>query len=269
MFRLINRLQSLTPQLLLAKIGIVTAVGDQLRVTALLRHLPMLDDKDALSALDRGNAMRNQDGSAAPHDPCQPGEDSLFRECVYAGKRIVEDQNPWIAQNRARNRNPLLLSSRQREPALADHGLIPGRKIRDVRSDSRQFRRTRDLGFRRTLNAPSNVFRQRGAEQERFLRNETDLPPQPFRIQIPQIDAIEINRSAGGIDQAGNQTHQRTLPAPRMPDNRHSRPSRNLKTDILHTNPRLVSYLHIREQQTPASFLKFLRFLEFIPKDLP
>ena len=165
--------------------------------------------------------MRNQDGGPAMHHGCQTFQNTLFRQGVHARERVIQDQHPWIAQHRAGDGHPLLLPARKREPALSDHGAVAVRKARDIGSQTRQFRRARDLPVGSGAHAPRDVFPQRRAEQERFLRNEADLTPDFRRIEIPQVHAVHQNRAGGGIHQARDQAHQRALPAARVAHDRH------------------------------------------------
>src|ERR1700751_4278039 len=115
-----NRLQFLFQQLFLIEIGVVAAVGDQLGMSALFGDLAMLDYEDPARGLNRGHAMRNQNGGAAAHDAGQSREDALFGEGVDARKRVIQNQDAGIAQYGARDSDALLLAARKREAALAD-----------------------------------------------------------------------------------------------------------------------------------------------------
>ena len=47
---------------------------------------------------------------------------------VDRGGRVVEDQDPRVDDERARDRDPLALAARERDPALADHRVVAVRQ---------------------------------------------------------------------------------------------------------------------------------------------
>ena len=54
------------------------------------------------------------------HHLAQAGADPRLRRRVDRRGRVVEDQDPRVDQERARDRDPLALTARERDPALAD-----------------------------------------------------------------------------------------------------------------------------------------------------
>ena len=83
--------------------------------------------------------MRNQNCRTAFHDSAQSSEDAFLGLRVHGRKRIVQDENSWIADDRARNRGPLLLSAGERDAALAHHSLIGLGEVLDITMQAGNF----------------------------------------------------------------------------------------------------------------------------------
>ena len=62
------------------------------------------------------------------HRLAQPALDLLLGARIDRRGRVVEDQHPRVRDQRPRDRNPLALPARERQPALADHRLVPLRQ---------------------------------------------------------------------------------------------------------------------------------------------
>ena len=60
----------------------------------------------------------------AAHRLAQAEADPRLGRGVDRGGRVVEDQDPRVDDERARDREPLALAARERDAALADHRLV-------------------------------------------------------------------------------------------------------------------------------------------------
>ena len=76
--------------------------------------------------------------------------------------------------------------------ALAHHGFVSFGKAFDIASETGQFGRAADLGVGRLLHAERDILGDRCAEQKSLLRDKADLAPQLRRIEVAQIDPIQI-----------------------------------------------------------------------------
>jgi len=102
--------------------------------------------RDAIGIAHSRYPVGNENGGAAPHQVAQMVENFILGMCVHTGEGIVENEDPWVAYDGARNSGALLLASRQCNTALAHHGLVLFGKTFDV---------CRDVGGLRGL---SNLF---------------------------------------------------------------------------------------------------------------
>ena len=98
------------------------------------------------SGLPHGrNAVRDQDHGAALHHPGQVRQDALLGQRVHARKRVVQNQDARVAQNRPGDGGALLLPARKRDAALAHHRLVALGKALDVLGQAGDFGRPADL----------------------------------------------------------------------------------------------------------------------------
>src|SRR5437763_1863941 len=67
--------------------------------------------------------VRDQQRCAPLHHLTQAVQNLFLRIGVDGGQRVVQNQNPWIAQHCARNGGPLLLPSGERDATFANRGL--------------------------------------------------------------------------------------------------------------------------------------------------
>jgi hypothetical protein len=97
---------------------------------------------------------------------------------IDARQRIIEHQDLRITDKRAGDRGALLLSSGKSDAALTDHGVELLGKFFDLRRNTRRIGCRPNLRVGRILRSECDVFSNRVAEQERFLRYKSDIPPQ-------------------------------------------------------------------------------------------
>ena len=78
---------------------------------AALDDAPFTQHDDLVSTFDGRDAMRDENCRPLAHHIAEPAEDALFRVGVHARKRIIQNENFWLAQNRARKRSSLFLAT--------------------------------------------------------------------------------------------------------------------------------------------------------------
>ena len=88
---------------------------------------------------------------------------------VEGARRLVEDQDRRVSQDRARDRDPLLLAARESVAPLADHRLVALGETLDQVVDLGGPRRVLDLGVGGVGLREAEVVRDRGVEQVGLL----------------------------------------------------------------------------------------------------
>ena len=68
------------------------------------------------------------------HDLAQRALDLLLGRGVDRRGRVVEDEDPRVGEQRARDRDPLALAAAERQPALADDACRSRRAARSMKS---------------------------------------------------------------------------------------------------------------------------------------
>src|SRR5688572_591774 len=117
---MLNRFEFLFEQLFPIQVRIVATRGEQLLVTALLRHRAVLDHNYPIRGAHGRYAVRDQDGSSPLHDRGETGENALFGQGIDTRERVIQDQDSGVAQNGSRDGGPLFLAAAQCNPSLAD-----------------------------------------------------------------------------------------------------------------------------------------------------
>src|SRR4029077_13904956 len=93
---------------------------------------------------------------------------------VDGGGRLVEDQDPWVGEERAGERDQLALAQREARAALLQLRLVAVLQLEDelVRAD--RLRRRADLVRRRVRTTEGDVLAHRPGEEEALLRDDPE-----------------------------------------------------------------------------------------------
>ena len=78
---------------------------------AVFDNSALLDNQNLIGAANSRKPVRNHKSSASLHQVGKTLLDQLLRFRVKAGRRFVENEDAWLGQNSAGNRNSLPLSS--------------------------------------------------------------------------------------------------------------------------------------------------------------
>src|SRR2546425_109797 len=97
--------------------------GEELRVTAELRHAAALENRDAIGALDGGKAVGDDNGGAAAHQGIERRLPLALRLRIERGGGLVQDQHRCILEQRPGDRESLALAARKPQAVLADQRL--------------------------------------------------------------------------------------------------------------------------------------------------
>src|ERR1700761_4333984 len=88
----------------------------------------VLNDKDLIGAANRREAMRNHKCRSSFDEILQALLNQRLRLRVQTRSCLIQDQDAWISQNGARNRDTLPLAARELDAALTHDGLVAFRK---------------------------------------------------------------------------------------------------------------------------------------------
>src|SRR5262245_53305702 len=119
-----TRVDLVAAELQLMEVRVAAVAGDQLGVRALLDDATALDHDDAIRDAGGGEAMRDDEGRAPARGAVERLDQRVLGRGVEARGRLVEDQDRRVADDRARDRDALLLAARQGRAALG-HRRVP------------------------------------------------------------------------------------------------------------------------------------------------
>ena len=146
---------------------------------------------------------------------------SVSDSAVERGGRLVQDEDRRVADDRARDPDPLALAARERQPALADHRVVPVGHLRDELVGVRELRRLHDLGVGGGRPTVRDVVVHGAAEEHGVLQHEADLAAEPLDREVAQIDAVDQDLAAGGVVKARDHADDRGLAAAGRADDPH------------------------------------------------
>ena len=122
---------------------------------------------DLVGERDRRQAVRDDERRPAGHRAAQADADQRLGRGVDGGGRVVEDQDPRVDRERPRDREPLALAAGERDPALADHGVVALRQPLDELVRLRRARDRLDRLLRQVAGAERDVLAHGRREEER------------------------------------------------------------------------------------------------------
>ena len=152
---------------------------------------PVREQHDPVRERDRRGPVGDDDRRAAAHHFAQRVPDLVLLGRVDRRRRVVEDQHARIGKDRARDRDALPLSARQREPVLAEQRLVALGEVVDelVRTGKVRARSTcaasasssAKATFERTLSLKRNVSSKTSADRVAQLGEH----------EVSHVDAVE------------------------------------------------------------------------------
>ena len=136
---------------------------------------PVIEHHDPVGVADRRQPVGDDDRGAAARGVAQRLLDQLLGHRVEVGRRFVEHQDAGIADDGARDRDPLALAARHHRAALADERVEPGGQRGDHVGQVRGRDRALERPFRDVLPAVEHVLaaacRERGTRPARRARS--------------------------------------------------------------------------------------------------
>ena len=176
-----------------------------------------VEDQDGVGGHQHRQAVRDDDEGAAFGDPQQIGVDDRFAFGVECARRLVQDQDPRVPEQRPSNGQALTLAPREIGRTLLDEGVVAARQVLD------EFFRAGEPGgmddFLETRIRLCRGYRlaDRAAEQETLLRNHAKARPQVIDVDLPQIVAVDFDEplviAVEHLQQARHCRFARTAPS--------------------------------------------------------
>ena len=141
----------------------------------------VVEHDDLVGERDRREAVGDDDRRPAAHRLAQAVADLRLGRRVDRRGRVVEDQDSRVDDERARDRDALALAAGERDPALADHGVVALGQRLDELVRLGEPRGALDVVVGRVGPAERDVLAHGRREEERILGDDADLAAQRRR----------------------------------------------------------------------------------------
>ena len=143
---------------------------------AVLDDFTLIEDQDQIRVHYRLDPMGNNECRAIFHQTFQGGANVRFGFRIYAGGRVIQDQNAGVFQQRTGDGHPLLLAAGEGHAALTNKGVIAIWELFNNLMNGRELGCLNDFFIRNlAMNTIGDVLFDRAGEQEWLLLHDPDL----------------------------------------------------------------------------------------------
>ncbi len=207
---------------------------------SLLDDPSIFDHDNKISVHNGGQTMGDDECRSTLQEVCQCLLDHKLCLGIYTGSGLIQDQDPWIGQERPGKRDELALSHGQPPPALFNLSRITGWQLVDKRMCTYGLGRADNLLLRCVQPAKPDVVCDTGGEEKRVLQHYAHLPPQALLGYLTQIVSINGDPAFGGIMKAAEQFNQGRFPSPGFPDQGDGLAGGHIEIDICQDPLRII-----------------------------
>ena len=197
----------------------------------LLDHPPVLEDDDQVRVADRREPVRDHEGGAPGEEPPERLLDLALGADVDRGGRLVEDQDPGVGQERAREGDELTLAEREPCPALAELRLVAVLELEDETVGADRLRGRRDLLRCRVRSRERDVLGDGAAEEESLLGDDPELTAERVLRDVAEIVAVDLDPALRRVVEAGEELRDRRLAGAGLADERDRRARRDVEVE--------------------------------------
>ena len=118
----------------------------------------------------------------------RPSADLRLGGRVDRGGRVVQHEDPRVDRERPGDREPLPLAARERDPALADDGVVAVGEAFDELVRLREPRRALDARVGELGRAEGDVLAHGVGEEERVLRDDADRAAERGQREVADVE---------------------------------------------------------------------------------
>src|SRR5260370_13616866 len=182
-------------------------------------------------------------------------QDFFFRVGINAGETVIQNQNPWVAQDGSCNRSAVFLFGGGSNAMVGHYGGIFFRKFFNVSGNIGGLGCLANLVVACILGAQGNVFAECVAEQEGFLRYESNAAAQFIQGELSYGTSVEQHRARSSIVDARNQIHQGRFSRTGRADHSEAGSSGNLQVDVPENGHSVVAEVQVAKLNFTANRL--------------
>ena len=178
------------------------------------RRSAPVQHQDLVGIAHGADALGDHEGGAALHQLVERLLDLVLGLGVHAAGRVVQDQDARVEQQRAGDRDALLLAaargwSRARRPACRSPA--GSCTMKSCAAAARAAASTSSWAGIRA--AEGDVVADRAAEQGRLLQHDADLRAQALERHVAHVVAVDQHAPGGDVVEARDQVDDRGLAA--------------------------------------------------------
>ena len=181
-------------------------------MVSLLDDSTVLDHDHPVGISDCRQAVGNDEARSPLHQLVKRLLDLHLGPCVDRTRRLVEDQDSRIREDRPCNGDELPLTLGQVCATLRELRVVSLREFADEPIGVGQLRGLDDLVVGRVEAAVADVLHDRLREQERLLEDDTELPSQRRLGRVPDVGSVDPRRSALDLVEARQKVNDRRFP---------------------------------------------------------
>ena len=181
--------------------------------------------------------MGDDERRAPRHHLAQRRLDGLLRRRVDRGRRVVEDEDARVGEQRPGDRDALALAAGEREAALADARVVAVGQLGHEAGGLGALGGALDLRAGGVRAAVGDVVVDGGAEQERVVGDHRDGAAQRGEVDLPHVGAVDAHRAGRDVVEAGEELHERRLAGARPAHEGHGRPRLHDEVDVAQRGP--------------------------------
>ena len=159
---------------------------------------------------------------------------------VQRAGRLVEHQDPRVAQQRAGDRQPLLLPAGEPVPAGADDGVVAVGQRGDQVVDLRPAGGGLHLRVGGVGPGVPQVLADRAVQQVGLLRDDADHAGEVGQRHVPDVDAVDQHPAGRGVVEPGDQRGERALAGAGVADQRQAAAGGHGDVDVAQRRARAV-----------------------------
>src|SRR5215211_2653501 len=221
-------------------------------MAAALGDAAFLYGEDEIRAPDGAQAMGDDDARPAREQRGQGLLDDRLRAGVYVARRLVQDEDPRVRQDRPGEREQLALALAERPSTLAQNRVVAFRKSSDEAVGVDHTGSGLDLLTRRRRGIAgatvTDVLRDGAREQEGLLEHDPDVRPQVFAGELRHVPTVDEDPSLRRVIEARYQARYRRLAGPRRADEGYRHAGLDLEVHIVQDgSARIVREGHVLE----------------------
>src|SRR5439155_22139166 len=160
----------------------------------------------------RGPTVRREQDRGPVLEAEERLQDLLLGAGVDASEGVVEEKHGTLERQRARQGDALLLPTRERDPALADHGIEPRRELAQIGFEAGAPGDAVRVGLALiVVEAEVDVGANRVREEERLLGHDAESPPERTAGPLIGWDPADEDGALRRLVEARDQVEQGRL----------------------------------------------------------